>query len=201
MARGVTNNPALEAWKARALQPVRLPSRSWVKVKVPDAEALLRGNAMPTELLSVLRDFVTDGVDTEKMDAEGIQRWIEFSREISARTVRAITAETSDTMEPPADGWEDVELTADDFDELPVADQDALRLIALRRTTPNTITVRTLLDDAALEEAQAKRVADEEAGATVDGHRDFRDDGQGAADGSDGADVRAEPEPDLPPAG
>jgi hypothetical protein len=197
VARGVTNNPALEAWKARSLQPCRLPSGAWVKLRVPDAEALLRGDALPTDLLGVLRDFVGAGVDTEKLSDDDLQRWIEFMRVMSARTVVAVTTGTSDTMDPPADGWEDVDLTPEDFDELPVGDQGALRLVALRRATPNTITAQTLLDESLLEEAAAKRIADREAGATVDGYRDFREDGPGAQPGDDGTDVRAEPEPDL----
>jgi hypothetical protein len=198
LSRSVTSNPALEAWKARALQPCRLPSGAWVKVKVPDAEALLRGDAMPTELLSVLKDFVSEGVDTEKLDADELQKWIAFMRDMGARSVRAVTGEPSDTMDPPRDGWEDVDLTTEDFDELPVADQQALRLVALRRATPNTITAQTLIDESILEDAEAERVRRREAGGTVDAYRDFREDGPGTEPGDDGADVRAEPVPDVP---
>jgi hypothetical protein len=152
----------------------------------------MRAGAMPTELLGVLTAFVGSGVDTETLDAAELQSWIAFMRDLAARSVKAITPETSDTMTPPG-GWEDVELTPEDFDELPVVDQQALRVIALRRSTPNTVTVQTLLDDEMIEDQRAAWAKAREAGGTVDAWTDFRDNGPGPVAGDDREDVRPEP--------
>jgi hypothetical protein len=192
VAKGTTNNPALEAWAARSIHETLLPSGTWAKVKVPDPEVLLRGDALPTELVAVARTFVSKGIDTDELTEEALLEYVAFTRELAAQTVKSVR------LDGPDSDWTDVDLHADDLDPFEPEDIEALRMIAFRRTTPAIITAKTRAVAGAITAIEAKAVADREAGSTGPGLATFRDDGPGAESGDDGADVRGEPGPDVP---
>lgn len=192
MARGVTSNPALEAWAARSVHEMLLPSGTWVKVKVPDPEVLLRGDALPTDLVSVARTFVYKGIDTDELSEDALLEYVAFSRELAAQTIRALR------LDGEASEWTDVELHAADLDGVEPEDIEALRMIAFRRTTPAIVTAKTKAIQGAITTLEATAIADREAGATGPGLATFREDGSSPEPGDDGADVRSEPGPDVP---
>jgi hypothetical protein len=187
LARGVTNNPALEAWRARAVQPCLLPSGQWIKARVPDAEELIRNDLLPSDLI----ELAMQGGDTDEMSTEDLVKFVSLYRELSAHVVVAIRGAGEDD-------WQPVTLTAADLDGLHPDDVNALRLIAQRRMTIAEVSGRSEALLSLIEPAEAAAIAEREAGATVDGYRDFRDDGPGAEPGTDGADVRPEPIGDVP---
>lgn len=192
MARGVTTNPALDAWAARSIHETLLPSVTWVKVKVPDPEQLLRADALPSDLLSVARTFVSKGIDTDELGTDELLEYIAFTRELAAQTIRAIRPDGESSE------WTDVELHADDLDAVEPEDIEALRMIAFRRTTPAIVTAKTKAIQGAITTLEATAVADREAGATGPGLATFREDGPGAEPRDDSPDVRGEPGPNVP---
>lgn len=184
MTRGVIDNPALDAWAAKATQPCLLPSGTWAKVRPPDPEILIRGGMLPDELLDVARSYVAKGApDTDNVGTEELLRYIALSREMAARCVVAIG-------EGENGPWRDQELTANDLDVVPPDDIDALRAIAFRQTTAAIMTARTKLALNAIDQSEAASVEQREAGATVDGQRDFRAEQPSDEPGADGADVQ-----------
>jgi hypothetical protein len=192
LSRGVTSNPALEAWAARSIHETLLPSGTWVKVKVPDPEVLLRGDALPMELVAIARKFATKVIDTDELADDELLQYVAFTRELAAQTIRAIR------LDGESSEWTEQNLHAADLDSVEPEDIEALRMIAFRRSTPAIVTAQTRAIAGALSSFDVESVRQREAGGTVDAYRDFRGVGPGAEPGADGADVRAEAERDDP---
>jgi hypothetical protein len=159
---------------------------------VPDAEVIIRGDAMPAELMSIARKFASRIIDTDELDEDEMLRFVDFTRELAALTVRAVRLDGADSE------WQEVKLHGADLDDFEPEDIEQLRMIALRRSTAATVTARTRALDGAISALEASVVAEREAGATVDGYREFRGEREGAEPGADGPDVRSEPEQDVP---
>lgn len=185
---------ALKAWAGRGLHEVTLPSGVEVRIRIPEADVLIRRNLLPDTLLGVASRFVTTGVDLDKATD---QERIEFDlmvRHLVASSVRAVRS---------GDTWEDVTLTVQQLDELelPPDDLRALEMIARRMSTPALITAASRLGvtgDQDLADAVLAATTSEEAAATVTGWSSFRGEPAGAHDRADGGAVRAVAGGDLP---
>jgi hypothetical protein len=192
VARGVTSNPALEAWAARSIHETLLPSGTWVKVKVPDPEVLLRGDALPMELVAVARKFASKGIDTDELGEDELLEYVAFTRELAAQTIRAIR------LDGESSEWTEQNLHADDLADVEPEDIEALRMIAFRRSTPAIVTAQTRAIAGALSTFDVESVKQREAGGTVDGYTDFREQRESTEPGTDSTDVRPETERDDP---
>jgi hypothetical protein len=194
VSRGVTGNPALEAWAARSIHETLLPSGTWVKVKVPDPEVLLRGDALPMELVAVARKYASKGIDTDELGEDELLEYVAFTRELAAQTIRAIR------LNGESSEWTEQNLHAADLDYIEPEDIEALRMIAFRRSTPAIVTAQTRAIAGALSTFDVESVKQREAGGTVDGYTGFRGERASPEPGADRTDVRAEAErPDRRP--
>lgn len=177
---------ALSRWAAKGDREVTLPTGTRVKVRVPPVEQLIRDKGMPTELRGMVLQFATTGFDTEKLDAEGLEHLLTLQALLASRTIRALWNDETEQ-------WDEVRLTPDQLDELglPSEDLTAIEHIALRRATPNQITVHAKRDLGLVAPEEAEVVQQEEAGGTVDAFGPFRDQSGGAGAGAAGAAVGA----------
>lgn len=191
MSRGVTSNPALEAWAARATQPVLLPSGTWAKVRPPDPEVLVRGNALPDDLAGIVTELVTKGIDTDELSPEQLLNWVAYTRFAAAISVVALGEDENGP-------WHEVSLTPEDLDDMPPTDTDTLRSLALRHTTARMVTAGTKAAMGSIDQLEAAAIRVREAGATVDGYRGFRGGQSGGEPREDRPDVRPEAERAAP---
>lgn len=190
---------ALEAWGKRGLHEVLLPSGTTVRIRIPEADQLIRKGLLTGELLEVASRFVTTGVELKDATSEELLRFDLMVRHMVANMIRGVQAEDGTWMDLPA-GLQ-VELI--DQLELPPDDIRALELIARRATTPAIITAASRASLAGLEaiDAAAPEIAaaaEREAAATVDGWAAFRREPEGAVDREDGSEVRPVPGDDVP---
>lgn len=178
----VLKSDALQQWRAAALREVELPTGTRVQVRVPDAQALVRGNVIPGELREIALKFATSGIELEKLTEEQILGFIAFTHQLVARGLRGLWT---------GDGWQPLDLTAEALDalELPEEDLEALTHIVLRRTTVNQVTAASRADRGLISDDVAQQVAADEAGDTVPGWASFRGQSGGAGDGAGSGDV------------
>jgi hypothetical protein len=186
----VPSNPALAAWSAASVKSVLLPSGTTVRVRIPDAEQILRSDQLPSDLLAIATKFAATGVELVDLGDEQLLQFLAFSRHLALSCVRAVQQEDQ--------SWSEVTLTSDDFDALPVEDRDALRNLALRAQTAAQVTALTQLSQKLLTPEMTAAVVAEEAGSTIEGYATFRGEREGAVPGTDGGDVRGEPGSDVP---
>lgn len=190
---------ALEAWGQRGLHEVLLPSGTTVRIRIPEADQLIRKGLLPGDLMDVASRFVTTGVDLEAAPADDRMRFDLMVRHMVASMIRGVQADDGTWMDLPAG----LQVSLIDELELPPDDIRALELIARRSTTPAVVSAASraaLAGRAALDRA-APGLADlveREAAATVDGWSSFRGEPEGAVDREDGGPLRAVPGDDVP---
>lgn len=181
---------ALSAWAARGLREVLLPSGTEVRIRIPEADLLIRKGLLPDDLLAVASRFVTTGVDLDRSTDEDRLRFNELVRHLVANMVRGIRDE--------AGGWVDITVTADQMDELELPPDDIrlLELIARRQATPEIGSAASRAMQAGRSMAEALGL--EEAEGTVDSFAGFRGEPAGVESGADGGAVRAVAGHDVP---
>lgn len=202
------NESGFELWLASAERTILLPSGTWMKIVVPSVRKLRRRNVFPNELLPMVKKFENEGVTLSELEDDELDTFVRMMRFLMADMVRAILVpdETS-TDEAPAGEWQGVKLTGADLEEADIDEEDAssLQAIAIRRLTPNQVTIASRRDrelakmktlspdeqraiirrrERELEiERAAERAIESEAEETVPGWQNFREHDGGARDG------------------
>lgn len=194
-------NGILAAWGSTALRPVELPSGLKVLLKLPDVNDLVLHDALPSDLRDLAMRYAQGGIEVEKLDAADLKRFIQFTYELIARSIRYMAAPDSAAWdafrrsgsEPSAEGWEPVSLSASELLQMDVDPDDiaALGQIAGRQKTPNEVTALTRYDRGLVtQEAAAAMLAGDPPGEKVGDYATFRDGSLGADSGPDSEDVR-----------
>lgn len=176
-----------------------LPSGTTVRIRVPEADLLIRRGMLPADLLEVAGRFVTTGINLDEASTDDRLRFDLMVRHMVASMVRGVQDAEGSWEELP------VGLPADQLDELelPPDDLRALELIARRQATPQEVSAAArvaMARDAAVERVAPALAAQEseEAASTVTGWAPFRGEPTGPVDRADGGAVRAVPGDDLP---
>lgn len=174
----------LRAWADDA-HDVTLPTGRRVKVRLPGPDVLVRHGQMPKELRGLVLRLFTGVIDARQMSDAQLDNVLTMRLFMAADSVRAIYDE-------PNDAWLEVALDAETLRKLglPGEDLTALELMAIRARTPQQITADSRARLGLANVGDALRRIDEEAGATVDGWRPFRDGPGGGPPGADGGEVR-----------
>lgn len=170
-----------------------------MRIRIPEADQLIRKGLLPGDLMDIASRFVTTGVDLEAAPSEDRLRFDLMVRHMVGNMIRGVQDDDGTWMDLPV-GLQ-VELI--DQLELPPDDIRALELIAQRATTPAIVTAASraaLAGHAALDRAapDLADIVEREAAATVEGWSSFRGEPQGALDREDGGAVRAVSGDDVP---
>lgn len=165
---------------------------------------MLSRDAFPSDLRSLASKYATEGIDVEKLEADDLRRFVHFTYELIARSVRYVATPESGAWDafirngtdPSEEGWEAVTLTSTliaegDFDQ---GDLEALGQIVGRQKTTNEITAIGRFDRglATLEETEEAIAGDEDV--PLRELASLRRRSGGASTRDDGEDVRDTPE-------
>lgn len=171
----------VEQWAHGGLVECDLPSGLRVRGKLASVQDLILARIVPQELLA--KAMALQGKAVEEFDEGERVTWIEWQRVQAAAFVRE--AWNADT-----EAWEPAVVTPTMLaNGVPPEDVDALEDIVLRRRTPAQVTAGTRFLAGEIDEAELRRVMQEEAGGTVNAWSAFRRDAGGAAVRPDGPDV------------
>jgi hypothetical protein len=208
MSAVTKNEPGFEAWLASAERKILLPTGTWMKIVVPSVRKLRRRNVFPNELLPMVKKFENEGVTLSELEDDELDSFVRMMRFLMADMIRAILVpDETNTDELPSGKWETVKLTGADLEEADIDEEDAtaLQAIAIRRLTPNQVTIASRRDrelakmktlspeeqraiirrrERELEiERKAESEIESEAEGTVPGWQNFREHDGGARDG------------------
>lgn len=179
------SNPALELWAGAGLREVLLPSGTEAKVRLIPVEQLVKRGLIPDDLTNIALQFATSGVETAKLDAEGMSTFLRMVDEVVAQMVREIRV---------GDEWVPVTLTPAMFEEFdfPGDDLEQLGLIAIRRKTPELVTLESMRGRGQKISDGQKREAEQADGSSVP-FQDARSEPEVPDDSGDGGTVRVAP--------
>jgi hypothetical protein len=172
-----------ELWAASAVQTVVLPSGFRVRGVMPSPSEVVRRKIVPQALRRQVVALAPKLMS--ELDENEHAALVDARRYQTAAFVRE--------MAPPGttdeDGWEPVTLSVEDLSGMPPADIEALDDLIMGVATAAMLTAAS---EAALgigSPDDLAAVRNREAGDTVDGWAEFRDDGRGADPSAAGADV------------
>ncbi len=163
---------ALDRWARIGLQEVELPSGIKVRGVLPNAVDLATRGLLPGYLRNVVFSLASAGeVKFSELSDDEADRFRSLLRHMGARFVREVQGEDGE--------WEPVELTGDELDSgtFPREDIAALEVIAGRQRTPEQVTAVSQFSRGLLEDEAVLAITEKEAGDTVNGWAEFRDDG------------------------
>jgi hypothetical protein len=156
------SNPALDLWAGSALRDVMLPSGTWVRIRLTPVEQLVKRNLIPDDLTGVAMRVATEGVNTKGLSAEEMREFLRYVDEVVCQMVREVKV---------GEEWTPVTLTPaimEEFD-FPGDDLEQLGLIAIRRSSPEIVTMNSKLAHGMITAAQVAEARKEaEAGTTGD---------------------------------
>lgn len=206
---------AFELWLASAQRIILLPSGTWMKITVPSVRKLRLRGVFPSELLPTVKTFENEGIKLSELADEVLDAFVSLMNFLLADMIREILVpDTMSTDEAPSGDWQTIAVAGADLAEAEIDEEDktALQAIAIRRLTPNQVTIasrrdrelarmKTLTPDEQREiirrrerelsvERDAQKAIDAESGETVPGWKPFRDDEERARDGADVRTVR-----------
>lgn len=185
--RRVRNGRPLDAWIDADAAEVRLPSGTWVRIREPDESALIRAGVMPTQLI---RSLVSDS-DAPLTDSEATKIAEETMAVVDALCRFGVVAVCTVRSGPdaPADGWQRITLSREQYAALPPRDVTAIRQMATGETTAAIVTAYANYRAGDLTEDAAADIVDREATQTPAGWVSFREFAAGGLRGDDGSRV------------
>jgi hypothetical protein len=191
----VNKTAALRGWTELGLRKVLLPSGAWIRIRLPSLDHLFRKGAFPHELEAiVIRFTMGTAIMLDQLSTDELREFLAMKDHLIAYTVKQRLV--SDDPDAEDAEWEDVDLTPYVLDletVLPAEDLDKLGLIALRRATPETVTVDSRMRLGLLG-AVGRMKEEEESGQSAGEFRGMDPDAERAAPGSDGQDVSLQSE-------
>lgn len=155
----------IDRWLSGGFRTVMLPSGEIFALKMPEIEAMLQANMIPSDLRGLAMKFGATSIRPETMDTDALAELLRFVRTLVAYSLRyvwdgpvePITAwQTYDAADAH---WQAVTVTVADLEEASIDGDDyaALHGIVTRQISPNEITTGTLLDQGLIDRGDAER--------------------------------------------
>lgn len=177
----MNSTAALRGWTERGFRAVLCLSGSWIRIRLPSIDHLLRREVFPHELEAIVIRYAMNTFKLDELDPTELREFLQMKDHLIAYMVRERLVEGAD---PDAEDavWEPIDLAPYVLEletVLPAEDLDDLGLIAVRKTTPEAVTAKNRmrlglaasLDQRAKEEGEAAPTADDFRGLDNDAGR------------------------------
>ncbi|HVM30767.1 MAG TPA: hypothetical protein VM305_08395 [Candidatus Limnocylindrales bacterium] len=162
---------ALRGWTEAGLHKVLLPTGTWVRVRLPSVEHLLRKGVFPQELTGMAIRFTMERLVLRELDPAEQEQFLQMKDRLIAYCVRERLV-AGESPDDPAAEWGELDLTPFILDlesVIPAEDLDALGFIAIRHKQPATVTAESLL-----KLGLVKKIAEMQEGEAAPAAGEFR---------------------------
>lgn len=189
----LTGPEVLALWQKAGQHTVMLPTGLWAKVRIPNAELLIRTGRVPDQLRAIAIRFATQGISAAGVAPTEAQDFLNFVYVLVADSLLALAPAGSDPDDEAA--FTRVRVTFSELREMEIPQEDlaAIVRIANRSETPESVTVTSMIGRGMHDSAKAMRMTKAEAAkpATIADYAGFRGKRSSDPRGADGAEVRA----------
>lgn len=175
-----------EQWAAAGRTTLLLPSGFRVRGVLPSPTEVIRRKLVPWQLRQAVQSM--GGKKMSQLTEDQHAELVEARRWQASAFVQQIALPGSEGE----DGWEDVHLSVEDLGNLPPDDIEALDDLIMGVKTADMITAESEVRLGLRDKESAERVAQEEAGDTVDGWAEFRGGERRTGDSAAGGAVEPE---------
>lgn len=192
-AEKLTGPEVLALWQKAGQHTVMLPSGLWAKVRIPNAELLIRTGRVPEQLRAIAIRFATSGISVANVAPAEAQDFLNFVYVLVGESLLALAPKGSDPDDEAA--FTRVRLSGSELREMEIPQEDlaAIVRIANRSESPAGVTTTSMIENGMGDAARAMRMTKAEAAkpATIAEYAGFRGKRSGDPRGADGAEVRA----------
>lgn len=183
---------ALRGWTERGFRAVLCPSGTWLRIRLPSVDHLMRRNVFPHELEAIVLKFTMQEFRLDQLPGDELRDFLGMKDHLIAYMVRETLTQGAD---PDAEDavWEPIDLTPFVLEletVLPAEDLDVLGMVAIRRMTPETMTAKSRIRLGVAASIEQRTREEGEAGPTAADFRGVDPDAERAATSADGSDIR-----------